>query len=199
MDPKSKTGLIDKLRRSLAAQNRTGIAQGDMKPAAVLIPFYWDADEWHLLFTRRTDLLESHSGQVSFPGGAIEPKDKDAQEAALREAEEEIGLQPKDVEVIGQLENSLTITNFEIAPVVGTIPWPYPLRINQIEVANVFGVPLSWLANSDNLEIKDRYLEFAGENVPVYYFHPYHGEIIWGATARITINLLKMIGLDPSN
>jgi 8-oxo-dGTP pyrophosphatase MutT (NUDIX family) len=190
--------LIEQLRITLSEPRTNLPSLNDARPAAVLIPFYWDAEDWHLLFTRRTESLEAHRGQVAFPGGAIEPGDKDAKQAALREAEEEIGIKPEDVDVLGQLENLRTITDFEIAPFIGTFPWPYPLKINPVEVANVFGVPLSWLADPTNLEIKDRTLEVSGIQVPVFYFRPYEGEIIWGATARITINLLKVLGLYPS-
>jgi 8-oxo-dGTP pyrophosphatase MutT (NUDIX family) len=190
--------FIEQLRLSLAKHTSPMSSKNDARPAAVLIPFYWHEEEWHLLYTRRTDSLESHKGQVSFPGGAIEPGDKDAKQAALREAEEEIGINPKDVEVIGQLENLPTVTNFDITPIVGTFPWPYPLEINPAEVATVFGVPLSWLADPENLEIKEHTYKVSGQQIPVYYFRPFQGEIIWGATARITINLLKILGLYSS-
>ena len=190
--------LIEQLRLALPKPSDELPSGNEAKPAAVLIPFYWHDDEWHLLYTRRTDLLESHRGQVSFPGGAIEPGDIDSRHAALREAEEEIGIKPEHVEVIGQLENLHTVTKFEITPVIGTFPWPYPLEINRAEVASVFGVPLSWLADSNNLEIKERTLEISGIQIPVFYYRPFQGEVIWGATARITINLLKVLGLYSS-
>ncbi|OGO14784.1 MAG: hypothetical protein A2Z14_04060 [Chloroflexi bacterium RBG_16_48_8] len=118
-------------------------------------------------------------------------------EAALREAHEEIGIQAKDVNVIGHLDNLLTVTQFDIKPIVGTISWPYPLQINHKEVAHVFGVPISWLSNPSNIEVRERKIQTSGIQIPVYFFLPFEGEVIWGATARITINLLQILDLSP--
>jgi 8-oxo-dGTP pyrophosphatase MutT (NUDIX family) len=192
-----QTNLIEYLRRELSDRSSSSQPEWRARPAAVLIPIYWYEGDWHLLYTRRTDTVESHRGQVAFPGGIIEANDSDAQEAALREAEEEIGIKAEDVDVIGHLDNMLTITQFEIKPFIGAISWPYPLQINHQEVATVFGVPLSWLANPSNLEIKNRTIHTSGIQIPVYYFRPYQEEVIWGATARITINLLEVLGLSP--
>ena len=150
-------------------------------------------DVWHILYTRRTDDLNSHKGQVSFPGGTIEDNDNDARTAALREACEEIGILPEDVTILGELDSLLTVTQFQIIPFVGQIPWPYPLELNQVEVAKVFGVPIDWLADPENLETQYRQPIVSGNEIPVYYFRPYEGEVIWGATARITLNLLNHI------
>src|SRR5215216_7838577 len=95
-----------------------------LKCAAVLIPIVWHDDEWHLLFTRRTDIVESHKGQVSFPGGACDEGETTPEETALREAEEEIGIQPDNVRVLGTLANLVTITYFRVTPVVGVVQWP---------------------------------------------------------------------------
>lgn len=162
--------------------------------AAVLAPLYWHQRSLHLLYTLRTEAVETHRGQVSFPGGAIEGADRGSLDAALREAEEEIGIDPKDVEFIGYLEPYLTITGYCIIPIIGSIPWPYDLDINQQEVAAVFGVPLEWLAKPDHLQTI-QYLE-NGSNQPVavYSFLPFQGHIIWGATARITVDLMAKIG-----
>ena len=196
--------LPERLRRALAdrpmeveaewqARPQEVEAEWQARPAAVLVPLYQADGVWHALFTRRTETVESHRGQVSFPGGQLEPGDPSPTEAALRETEEEIGLRSTDVEILGQLNPLLTVTQFLISPVVGLFRWPYPLRVNPREVANAFGVPLHWLADPANLEVRERQSLAAGPSIPVYYFKPYQGEVIWGATARITLNLLGVM------
>lgn len=185
--------LADRLGALLNNRKPHTKPEWEARPAAVLIPIFHKADEWHLVYTRRTDEVENHRGQVSFPGGLIEQQDSSALETALREAEEEIGLQKDAVEILGTLDVLLTITQFQVLPFVGKIPWPYEFTPNPNEVARVFSVPLSWLLNSDNLELRYRYPIPDGPSVPVYYFKPYQEEIIWGATARITLNLLEII------
>jgi len=192
-----KANLIEYLRTQLSEKIQLTSQEWRARPAAILIPIYWYSGDWNLLYTRRTDSVESHSGQVSFPGGMIEPEDNSALDAALREAEEEIGIRTTDVDVIGHLDNLLTVTQFDIKPFVGAISWPYPLQINRTEVANAFGVPISWLSNPSNIEVKERKIQTSGLQIPVYFFQPFEGEIIWGATARITIQLLKILGLSP--
>src|SRR5215203_418544 len=118
-----------------------------LKCAAVLIPLVWDDDQWHLLFTRRTDTVESHKGQVSFPGGACDEGETTPEQTALREAEEEIGIQRTDVKVLGRLSNLITITYFRVTPVVGVVRWPAVFRVGAHEVARIFTMPLAWLAN----------------------------------------------------
>ena len=162
-------------------------------PAAVLVPLYLDGGEWNLLYTRRTDSVDVHRGQVAFPGGRIEPGDQSPAEAALRESEEEIGLRTVDVQVLGQLNPLITVTQFVVTPVIGVIPWPYRLQPNQEEVAKCFGVPIRWLAESANLEVHSRQPLVPGLTVQVYYFKPYEGEVIWGVTARITKSLLDLL------
>jgi len=160
------------------------------------VPLYQEEGSWHILFTLRTETVDSHPGQVSFPGGAIEPGDDGPIAAALREAEEEVGLATRDVHILGCLEVVPTITGFRIQPVVGSIPWPYSLRINTREVVEAFGVPLTWLADPAHLEVRqfDRKL---GRPIDVHFFTPYQGQVIWGATARITLKLLSLLGLSP--
>lgn len=161
------------------------------------MPLLLQDDAWHVLFTVRTENLETHRGQVSFPGGGIEPGDRDPEAAALREAWEEIGLQPADVRVLGRMDALLTVTQYMITPVLGTISWPYPLELDPIEVASVFHTPLDWLAEPKNLEVRMRDPIVGGPPVPVYYFRPYQGHTIWGASARITLDLLRLLGIDP--
>ena len=162
-----------------------------LKCAAVLIPLVWYEEEWHLLFTRRTDTVESHKGQVSFPGGACDEGETTAEQTALREAEEEIGILPKDIRVLGKLSNLITITYFRVTPVVGVVRWPVVFRVGAHEVARVFTIPLAWLANPAN-----RWqFEMPGRTRSLIAFHPYDGELLWGATARMTVDFLSVLGL----
>ncbi len=166
------------------------------KPAAVLILFLWKEGEWHLLFTRRTTDLHEHSGQVAFPGGRMDALDDCVTETALREAHEEIGLDPRDVHVLGRLNDYLTITNYLVTPVVGTMPWPYSLHASQHEVSRIFTIPLAWLANPQNHAIKLRKIPGWEQPVPVVYFQSYDNEVLWGASARFTLGLLDILHLN---
>lgn len=160
-----------------------------LKCAAVLIPLTFYAEEWHLLFTRRADTMNDHSGQVSFPGGHCDPKDETLEETALREANEEIGLKAKDIQILGRINEVRTVTNFQITPVVGVFPWAYAFTVSTYEVGRVFTMPLNWLANPKN------YWQFQHPKAkhPTIAYQPYDGELLWGATARITVNFLKAI------
>ncbi|MFN8435493.1 MAG: CoA pyrophosphatase [Anaerolineales bacterium] len=162
-----------------------------LKCAAVLVPLVFFQNEWHVLYTRRTDRVESHKGQVSFPGGACDEGETTPEETALREADEEIGLNPKDVKVIGKLSRMVTISKFKVTPVVGIIPFPYAFKTSGAEVARVFTMPLLWLANRNN------YWEFSmpGSGRTLLAYHPYDGELLWGATARMTVNFLSLLDL----
>ena len=162
-----------------------------LKCAAVLVPLVFFQNEWHVLYTRRTDRVESHKGQVSFPGGACDEGETTPEETALREADEEIGIRPQDVNVLGRLSRMVTISKFRVTPVVGVIQFPYAFKTSGAEVARVFTMPLMWLANRNN------YWEFSlpGTERSVIVYHPYDGELLWGATARMTVNFLKILGL----
>ena len=160
-----------------------------LKCAAVLVPLTQVNGEWHLLFTRRTEIVQSHKGQVSFPGGACDKGETTPEQTALREAEEEIGLRPADVRVIGRLSNLITISSFRVSPIVGVIPWPYTFKVAGVEVARVFTIPLLWLSDRNN------YWEFfvRDSERSLIAYHPYDGELLWGATARMTVTFLKTI------
>jgi 8-oxo-dGTP pyrophosphatase MutT (NUDIX family) len=177
----------------LAARPPITRAEWEARPAAVLVPLYLAGGAWHVLFTLRTHLVETHKGQVSFPGGRADAEDATRVDTALREAEEELGLRRQDVTVLGTLDELLTVTQYRITPVVGTFAWPYPFVLSTHELSAVFGVPLAWLADPANLEVRHREAIVPGPPVPVYYLH-YEGYTIWGATARILLNLLEVIG-----
>ena len=187
-----------KLREAIeSAPSSDGYAEIDLtnetrlKCAAVLIPLLWQDDEWHLLFTRRTDKVESHKGQVSFPCGACDEGETTPEETALREANEEIGIDPQKVRVLGKIMNMITITSFRVTPVVGIIEWPIVLHLGKDEVERVFTIPLNWLAEKTNR------WEFSmpGRNRSLIVYHPYDGELLWGATARMTVDFLKVLDL----
>jgi 8-oxo-dGTP pyrophosphatase MutT (NUDIX family) len=159
--------------------------------AAVLIPLAWFEGEWHLLYTRRTDKVETHKGQVSFPGGACDPGEETPEQTALREADEEIGIHSQDVRVLGRLAPMITITSFRVTPVVGVVKWPYAFRVENAEVARVFTMPLSWVADKGN-----RWeFHMPGRKYGLIVYHPYDGELLWGATAIMTDTFLKVLGL----
>ena len=161
-----------------------------LRSAAVLVPLTYAMNEWHLLFTRRTDRVESHKGQVSFPGGACDEGETTPEQTALREAEEEIGVNPGEVKVLGRLTNLITITYFRVTPVVGVIKWPAVFRVGEHEVARVFTIPLGWLANPSNRWEFER----QGGKRGLIAYHPYDGELLWGATARMTVDFLNVLG-----
>jgi 8-oxo-dGTP pyrophosphatase MutT (NUDIX family) len=167
--------------------------KGEPRPAAVLIPLIQHAGEWRLLLTRRNADLPEHSGQVAFPGGRTDPDDTSPEHTALREAEEEIGVRPQDVQILGRLQEFLTITNYRVTPVVGLIPWPYPLTPSAREVSRIFTIPLAWLLDPQNSEERLRELPAPHAPVAVVYFKPYDGEILWGASARFTMTLLELL------
>lgn len=159
--------------------------------SAVMVPLAWVDGDWQVLFTRRTDLVETHKGQVSFPGGATDPQDDSPEATALREAEEEVGLRPADVQILGRLGEILTVTNFIITPVVAVFPWPYAFKVHTIEVGRVFTLPLKWLADHNNWQ---EFVRRETHRTVITYF-PYDGELLWGVTARITVEFMRVIGL----
>ncbi len=95
--------------------------------------------------------------------------------------------------MLGHLDSLLTVTQFRVDPIVGVLPWPYSLRVNSVEVALAFGVPLDWLSDPSNVETRTRLLRPDGPEIPVFFFKPYQGQVIWGATARITLSLVEFI------
>ncbi len=170
------------------------LAAASHKEAGVLIPFTRIAGAWHLVFIRRPQSLrDRHSGQVAFAGGKRESNDPNIIHTALREAEEEIGLKPQDVTLLGQLGTHHSISHYRITPIVGSIPWPYDFRLNPTEVARLFTIPLTWLAHPPHHEIRQHHLNSISTPIPVVYFQEYDKEILWGATARMTLSLVHCL------
>lgn len=161
--------------------------------AAVLIPLLRKNNAWHILLIRRTEMQKDiHSGQVAFPGGRCDPGDTSAEAAALRETHEELGIAPSDVQILGKLNDFLTISNYQVTPVVGTIPWPYSLQPSPEEVSRAFTIPLSWLNDPKNMEISQREIPGLG-SASVIYFKEYDNEVLWGVSAMFTLELLDSL------
>ena len=159
------------------------------RPAAVLIPVI-DRDEPTVLLTQRTAALPSHPGQIAFPGGKIDEVDETPLHAALREAEEEIGLAPGLVEPIGYLDLYLTMSGFRVLPTVARVDSDYALALNPSEVDDAFEVPLAFLMEPANHQLQSR--EWRGA-MRSYYAMPYGERYIWGVTAGILRNLYERI------
>ncbi|THE64926.1 CoA pyrophosphatase [Salinadaptatus halalkaliphilus] len=157
--------------------------------AAVLAPVIDRDGEDHLLFTRRADHLGEHPGQMSFPGGGAEPVDETILETALREANEEIGLDPETVEIVGQLDDIRTVSEYAVTPFVGRVP-DQEYERDGSEVAEIVTLPLSELLDPANFEYERRDHPYYGDMV-VHYFHV-DGYTVWGATGRILVQLLEL-------
>jgi 8-oxo-dGTP pyrophosphatase MutT (NUDIX family) len=165
--------------------------------ASVLIPMLKQDGAWHILFIRRTsNSNDPHSGQVAFPGGGSDPGDRDAVDTALREANEELGILPADVRILGHLMDFITVTGYRVTPIVASIPWPYPLVLEAKEVNRAFTIPLDWLVDPDNHEERPRILPAPYQPINVIYFKTFDGETLWGASARFTIELINILFSD---
>jgi 8-oxo-dGTP pyrophosphatase MutT (NUDIX family) len=159
------------------------------RQASVLLPLVTHPEPTVLL-TKRTEQLHDHAGQVSFPGGSREAEDRDPAATALRETHEEIGLEPGQIEVVGYLRGYLTISGYAVTPVVALVQPGFRLTVDPLEVAEVFEVPVAFLADPKNREVQTR--ELGGEKVGFYLFK-YQEQIIWGATAAMLVNFLETL------
>ncbi len=160
-------------------------------PAAVLVLLVAQADGLSILFTQRTSHLAHHAGQISFPGGRMEAGDADPVAAALRETEEEIGIRPDEVDVLGRLDDYVTVTGFQVTPIVGLIHPPLTLVPDPFEVAEVFEVPLAFILDQGNHQTHSR-VTASGER-RFYYAMPFQDRYIWGATAGMLVNLYEVL------
>jgi 8-oxo-dGTP pyrophosphatase MutT (NUDIX family) len=171
----------ERIERILRNRDKKKITGENLKASAVLIPLFHNQGQYHILFTERSDEVVFHKGQVCFPGGTQELSDPSLVETALREAQEEIGLQAKDIEILGELDDSITfVSNYIISPFVAFIPYPHSLKTNGREVKRAFSVPLSFLMDEANFNSDSQAYE-------------YEGHIIWGATARILRQFVDLL------
>lgn len=167
-----------------------GAASGILTPAAVLFPIVRRDAGHTVLLTQRTAHLRDHAGQVSFPGGRVEASDASPLETALRETEEEIGLDRRHVEILGYLPEYRTGTGFRVVPVVAAVTPPFDLRPDPFEVAEIFEVPLGFLLDTSNHQRHAVHLRGALRH---YYAMPYDGHFIWGATAGMIRSLSERL------
>ncbi len=166
---------------------------GELRAASVLVPIVARDAGPTVLFTQRTAHLKSHSGQISFPGGRAESHDATPERTALRETEEEVGLAPERIELLGRLSEYHTRTGYLITPVVGIVQPPFELRPDANEVAEVFEVPFAFLMDERNHQRHSR--DYEGEQ-RAYFAIPYGERYIWGATAGMLVNLYRYLSVE---
>jgi 8-oxo-dGTP pyrophosphatase MutT (NUDIX family) len=186
---------IMEVRERLASPAPRRLAASDLRQAAVLVPLYVDAGELWTVLTKRTDDLPSHRGQIAFPGGGRELKE-DPWAAAVREAHEEIGLDPKRVLSLGELDEGETPAGFRVIPCVGAVPFPFEAKPNAGEIAEVFSLPLSAFSNPRLVEERPVKIDGVERSLRIYHIG---NRQIWGLTARILQNLLIRLGLESGD
>jgi 8-oxo-dGTP pyrophosphatase MutT (NUDIX family) len=181
---------LEQLRRILPPPDGSRPAS-EFRLAAVLIPLFVREDVVHVVLTKRTDHVRTHQGQVSFPGGAWEPGDDSLLTTALREAHEEVGLLPDDVEILGVLGDTPTaVSGFLVRPFVSAVPHPYDFVQDAAEVAGILSPPLEVFA--DPSRRREQIRERDGVRYPIYYFDV-DDETVWGATARMLVALTDLL------
>lgn len=188
-DPRS--WILD-LRRRLSSPPPRRLPPSDARQAAILVPLYVDNGQLWTVLTRRSEELPQHRGQIAFPGGAREAGE-DPWDAALRETEEEIGVDPARVLRLGELDEAETPSGFRIVPCVGGVPYPLETTLNEAEIAEVFSVPL--LAFTDVRLVEDRPVKIDRTERMLRIYHV-GARQVWGVTARVVQNLMQRLGLD---
>jgi 8-oxo-dGTP pyrophosphatase MutT (NUDIX family) len=183
--------VTDENRAALAREGSANAGRGnELTPAAVLIPLIMYENELKILLTQRTAHLYDHPGQISFPGGRSDPQDGSAIDTALREAEEEIGLPASRVEVLGLLPHYLTITGYQVTPVVSLVDAGHTYEPDEFEVADIFEVPMEYLMNPHHHEQR---MWQSPQGYRRFYAMPYENKFIWGATAGMLRNLYHFL------
>jgi 8-oxo-dGTP pyrophosphatase MutT (NUDIX family) len=182
--------FINQIKNLLASRKRSVIEHPPFSHAAVLVPLFQKDGDCHLLFTKRSEQVKYHKGEISFPGGVVDEEDRELINTALREAHEEIGLKESDVQVIGVLDDIVTVTQFIVTPIVGLFHYPYPFKVSEVEIAELIEVPLTFLLRDDCCSEREVVRGTGKEVVSAYQ---YENHVIWGATARILKQFLDLI------
>lgn len=178
------------LKSSVKARPGEILSKPELRPAAVLVPFFDKEGAPYLLLTKRSEGVQRHQGEIAFPGGCWESSDAGLFETALRECREEIGLERNAVTLIGRLDDHETVTGFSVAPFVSMISYPYPFRLDFREITELIEVPFSFLMNPENC--RSRTMLFRGTERMVRSYL-YNGNDIWGATAEMIYRLVARV------
>ena len=183
----------DLVQRALTNRVHKQVVDASLMPAAIMLLLYPKDGEYCILLNKRSEDVEHHKGEISFPGGAKDPEDRDFLDTALRETEEEMGIKRSDVTVLGQLDDMATRSGFKIQAYAGTINYPYDFKPSEIEIAEVLEVPLSVLLDPACVRVETRWEE--GREVSSRSY-AYNGHLIYGATARILQQFLCLFQDD---
>ncbi len=185
-------GLVtpDLVKQALAHRSRWSVTDDSLLPAAVLLVLYPKDGDYCLLLNKRSELVEHHKGEISFPGGARDPEDADFAATALREAEEEMGIRPADVKILGRLDDVVTRSGFGVRVFVGEIPYPYPFSPSELEIAEVLEVPVSSLYDPANIRWETRW---NGSGLSTVYSYVFKEHVVFGATAKILQQFLELM------
>lgn len=184
--------LYDHIQKTLHSRKQKSFIykKGKFTPAAVLIPLFFKKDQAHILFTKRTDKVSTHKGQISFPGGSKDKSDPDLKFTALRETREEVGIKEEDVTIMGKTDLFLTNTEFLVTPFVGSFINPYHYQPNADEIERLIEVPLLHLLDDNIFRIQKITRQGYQWNIHYYY---YNNDIIWGVTGFLLSNFLSII------
>jgi 8-oxo-dGTP pyrophosphatase MutT (NUDIX family) len=183
--------LEEGLARALVNRSKNVLPPDGMTIAAVLVPLFLKDGRTHVLLTKRSDQVEHHRGEISFPGGKLDPEDPDLRSCALRETDEEVGITPDDVRVIGELDDFYTVaTDFLVVPFVGIIPYPYDFRLSSREIADLIGVPLEVFFDPERRS--EELWTIKGQSIEIISYR-WKQHNIWGATARILKHFTEVL------
>lgn len=184
--------LKDAIRDILGQRVAQRADRPGFRQAAVLLPLYQGEAGPHLVLTKRTELVPTHKGEISFPGGGFEEADGDLLTTALRETREEIGLRPEDVDIVGTLDDTVTVTSRHVVrPFVGLFPHPYPYRLDPFEIERLIHLPISALLRG--APFREETWDREGRPVSVF-FYDHDGDTVWGLTARILKQFVETVG-----
>ena len=179
----------DRIEETLRSRRPSLVAETHLTPSAVVIPIFRRDSGWCAIFTKRSQHVNTHKGEISFPGGVLEPGES-ALGAALRELEEELGIRKESLRLLGELDEILTITGFRIRPFVACVDWPVALSLSRGEIEEIFILSLNHFLDPARLKIK--HWQRKDQDYPVYYFE-FPECTVWGATAKIVKNFLERL------